>query len=377
MIAKNMKYYIITMILVAITILLLTIGYSAFSDNFSITDTVANVRADANTRVTSVTTNSSYTSNLNYNVSSIENSVNIPNGSSVTYQVTITTYGNVPMALSEIKVFEDNSIINNVSVTPDITDTYIKICDTNDVCTLDVSKTVDVTITNNTGNSITTDNLKVEFTFTPFYTVTYNNIIIGDVLRGGTFIYTFEDNVPSSVIVDSGVCNNPQVVNDTLTISNVTSDLVLTGTMQSSGSGTWSDPYRIDSSTYDYSNLDEGSYLFTNSAIPGNPEITVDANHKVTRYELTNCGESGLSLDGSYTLESGVLAFDNQKITINLEFTANLSNSSNYYKHIVTALVPKGTNTYSGFIFMNYKSGRMYVYRLNGSSIGSSGYGGY
>ena len=52
--------------LLFICILLLTIGYSAFSDQLTITNTVAVVRADINLRITGVTTSSSYVNSYNY-----------------------------------------------------------------------------------------------------------------------------------------------------------------------------------------------------------------------------------------------------------------------------------------------------------------------
>ena len=76
-------------------------------------------------------------------------------------------------------------------------------------------------------------------------------------------------------------------------------------------------------------------------------------------------------------MESGILAFDNQKITINMEFTTNFSNSGNYYKCLVSALSSTNNSTYSGFRVTNKKNGMMYVHTMNNQSIVSNGTGGY
>ncbi len=112
---KDYKKYLL-LIMIFVMIASLTVGYSAFVDSLGITNTVAHIRAEANTRVSAVSTNSSYVSNLDYDVNKILGSVNIPNGSSVTFNTTVTTYGNIPMALSGISVLNGNNAISGVSV---------------------------------------------------------------------------------------------------------------------------------------------------------------------------------------------------------------------------------------------------------------------
>lgn len=360
----------ITSFMVFITVFFLTIGYAAFSDQLTIINTVAYVRADVNVRITdvSVTNGTSNVSNLNFNTKSILNTVSIPAGGSVTYAVTARNLGNVPLAISGATFTSGGNTLNNLSAS--ITSAnYEKLCN-NNVCTTNVLKTFNITITNN-GGAITNTNLDVNLIFTPFYTITYNNTVIGDVLSGGTFTYTFQSNTPSSVTVDSGTCGTPSIANDILTIPNVSSNLVLSSS--SNGTGTWADPYILTDNSYHYNDLDAASYKFT--ALPGEPEITVDANHKVTKYVLTNCGSSGIDLQGG-TVETGVLAFDNQKITITLDFTANFSASSNNYKCLVTALYSATQGTYSGFRVSNKKNGSMTIYTMNNATINSNGSGG-
>lgn len=325
-----------------------------------------------------MSSNSSGIDNLEYTHKSVISTVTIPAGGSITYNVTITNLGNdesVPIAVSNVTFTNgSNQQVSNLSANID-DEHYVKICD-NGNCIGPVNQTISVTVTNNGSEPIST-NLNTNLTFSKVYSVTYNNEYQGEVLEGHTYEYTFTSDTPSSVTVDSGTCGTPTITNDTLTISNVGSNLVLTGaTSVMSGRGTWDDPYIITTSTYDYSNLSAGSYKFTDPTVKGNPEITVDSNGKVIRYELTNYGQDGLVFSNE-SINSGVLAFDNQKLTIDIVFTAKLGDSSNNYKHILGAIAPgSSANTYSGFTFLNYKGGRMYVNLLNNNTYGSNGLGG-
>ena len=366
---KGRKPNTIIVIFIVMVILFLSVGYAAFVSTFSITNTVVNFKTDANTRVVGVTTSSNYITNLEYsnsklnNISQIHTTANIPSGASVTFQTTITTFGNVPMALSSISVMNGTTVINNVSVSPTLnSNTYVKICGTNYACILDLnaSKVVNIEITNNTGGSITTANLNINLTFTPFYTVTYNNSIIGDVLSGGTFTYTFASNTPNSITVDSGTCGTPSISNDVLTIANVTSDLVLTGsTSTGGGSGTQQDPYINDSNEYDISDIEDGYTLFEDA--PGEPKInatvTTDGNGvtktTINSFEFTDPGTNGVPFgtgqNDNDTLDTGVLAFNgnNSAFSIHIKFKTNLK--ANRAKYVLSALEQTGTNTYSGF----------------------------
>lgn len=344
--------------MIMILVLGLTIGYSSFISTFSISNVVVHFRTDENTRVMGVTTNSAFISNLNYSATSINTTASIPNGASVTFNVTVTTFGNVPMALSEISVMNGINVINNVIVTPSLNNTHIKICDSSDACILNKSKVIEITVTNNTGSVINASNFGVYLTFTPFYTVNYNNSLIGDVLHNGTFTYVFDSNTPTSVSVTSGTCGTPSISGATLTIANVTSNLVLTGSSTSgTGSGTYDDPYQSSGSTYDTSIVQTGYNIFED--VPGEPKVNAEVTTSggvttttINSFEFTDTGsdgvEFGTNASANPVMDTGVLAFnsDNSAFSIHIKFKTNLM--ANRGKYVLAALQNSGSS-YSGF----------------------------
>lgn len=227
---KNRK---VTLLVISIMIICfsLTFGYAAFSDQFTITDIVAHVRVFRLVRINGVTTNSGAVSNLDYNTNSILNTVFIPAGESVTYSVTATNLGNVPVAVSEVSFSNGNGTVSNlssgISSTPG---NYIKICDTNNECTNGVSKTFDVTITNN-GSTPITGELDVNLTFSELYKIYYEGSVIGDeVLAGSNFTHEFTSNYPAKISKINGDCDsfNYDLQTHTLTVTNVQSNIELT-----------------------------------------------------------------------------------------------------------------------------------------------------
>ena len=221
---QNNKVVLLSTIILLV-IIIMTIGYAAFSDQLTITDTVAHVRAYKVVRINGVTTSSGSVSNLDYDSNSILNTVSIPAGESVTYSVTATNLGSVPVAVSAISFTNGNGTVSNLS--SDLSsDEYIKICDGND-CTGGVSKTFDITITN-TGSSMISTNLDVNLTFTEVYDISYEGNIIGEALAGSTYTKTFDSPAPAKLAKKSGTCDSFDYTNGTLTVINVGSNLDFT-----------------------------------------------------------------------------------------------------------------------------------------------------
>ena len=208
-------------------------------------------------------------------------------------------------------------------------------------------------------------------TYTGFSTGTSNSVT--DIIyTGGEIEISSTDEYPNSVAVTNAQGSYDPTTH-IITILNITDDIIITATYNSGGSGTWSDPYIVASNTYDYSDLTPGSHEFVN--LPGSPRITIDSNNKITKYELQDTG-TGVNANNA-PMESGVLAFDYAKVTIDLDFTANFNDSGNYYKCVLSALSSSNNSTYSGFRLWNKKKGMMYVNTMNNQSVSSNGAGGY
>ena len=210
-------------LLFLMTIIFLTIGYASFTVNFSITDAVAKIRAHKIVRINGVTSMNSAVSNLDYSQSSIVNTVSIPAGSSVTYNVKVTNLGNVPVAVSAIAFTNTSLDTSNLSASIN-ENNYIKICEESN-CTGPVSKSFDLTITNNGSTSFDSD-LDLSFTFSEVYEVIYDGSHQGEVLSGHNYTYTFANNAPSAISV-SGNHTDDSYSNNTISITNVTGDITI------------------------------------------------------------------------------------------------------------------------------------------------------
>ena len=222
---KVAKRIILYTIIMFVVIILFTIGYAAFSDDLTISDAVTHVRVDKVVRINGATSSSSTVSNIDYASKGVMSTVYIPAGSSVTYNVTVTNLGNVPVAVSNAVVKSGGNQLSNVS-TNISSNNYIKICD-NGNCTNGVSMVIPITITNNGSSAIDSD-IILDLTYTEVYTITYDNNQLGEVLAGSNFTYQFPTNgAPSRLNKVSGTCDSYNYVANTrtLTVTNVGSNL--------------------------------------------------------------------------------------------------------------------------------------------------------
>jgi len=219
---KN-RVRILLPLIVLLVVLFLTIGYSTFVAQFSVSNVVAKFREIKEVRVTGVTTQSGVVSNLDYSAKAVVNDVMLSSGATVVYNVTVTNLGNVPVAVSDVTFTNANGNVSGLSANID-EDNYEKICDS-DVCTGGVSEVISVIVTNN-GSETISGYLGVNLTFSKVYTVTYNNSSSEEVLEGHTYTHTFNNNPPSTVIL-SGTYDSYTYVNNTLTINNVNSNIAI------------------------------------------------------------------------------------------------------------------------------------------------------
>lgn len=216
---------------ILIVVILFTIGYSAFSDNLSITGVVAMVKPDPKVRITSViaTSNGATVSATDYTYNTISSSVSMPNNSTVTYNVEVSNFGNEPMAIYSIDTSNLPSDLKILSITGyNVGD---KICTNGDSnkCTLNAVKTftIEIGYDNYTGNVVHQISLGFEFVRT--YDITYSHITNNGypavAHEGKPFQVTFTGDVPVDVIVSPS--HNYTYQNGVLSMPSVTSDITI------------------------------------------------------------------------------------------------------------------------------------------------------
>ena len=340
-------------------VLVISVGYAAFVDSLSIGSVAAVVRPEKLTRITSVSTSSSSISNLDYNMYEITSAADIADGETVTFNTTITTFGSIKAALSDIKVFNNSTeITSSVGITPDFTssnDPYIKICNTTNNCTLNAEKPVTIAITNNSGSAIDTNNFKIVLTFTPyyeiFYTINGSTTNLGDVLAGDTFTYTWQSNAPSAVTKDTGTGTLDTSNLPTITITGVASDIELSGSVSTSdiisGDGTQPNPYISNATTYDpnVSDLPTGYISYTSAT--GKPQIVVEevnGTNQITSFEFMD--NNGVTYDTSSNLDTKFNAFLGDTFTVDIVFGGNLASETGNY---IFSAFEENNGVYNGF----------------------------
>ena len=144
---------IIAYSLIVLPVLFISIGFSVFQDQLSLSNSVAFVRAHADIRITGVSVSNPVNGGLSnyedYEVSSINGSVTLPNSNSkITYKVEVTNFGNVEMILKEI-----TGLPSNLKYSLSSSNYVLRklICDDEDStkCTLGAKKTINITISYN------------------------------------------------------------------------------------------------------------------------------------------------------------------------------------------------------------------------------------
>ena len=176
---------------------MLTIGYSAASVNFSLSNIKAVVRTDENIRVTNISvasvTSDAESTYEEYNVSSIVSDVHLPNSdSTVTYNIEVTNLGNVEMGIKSISGLPSDLNYTLIGYTMEAT-----LCDSvnNLKCKLGSVTRFQILIeyANGAYDGINTEyNLNLEF---EFYEINY-------VARIGGVYYTSLQNAADAVPTD-------------------------------------------------------------------------------------------------------------------------------------------------------------------------------
>ena len=167
-----------------------------------------------------------------YNVSNISAGIKLPNkDSSVTFKVEITNIGNAQVGIKEITGLPENLDYELIDF-----NLNEKICDNNGNCNLGVQKEIQIKIKYKDGyvpeeGSNTFYDVVVDFSFQPYYTVTYtditNNGYPTEVMHGETLTVNLGDNAPEELII---TMNGKEVAsytysNGILTIFDITGDV--------------------------------------------------------------------------------------------------------------------------------------------------------
>ncbi len=220
-------------------------------------------------------------------------------------------------------------------------------------------------------NDVITVSRHYKITYSGFTGSNVSNLPDNIIYTGGTIQIPSGVDYPDSVAITnaSGSYNSTTHV---ITISNITNDITITATYNSSGggSGTPSDPYIVHSGTYDPDDVTDPGVTKFDTA-PGAPQVTAttdsQGNTVITSFEYTNSSSTNpVVFTPGDSVETGVLAMDGAAFTIHIKFKADLSLASNNGKFIFAALqYDSSTDKYSGFSLFDYNSGylRVGVYR--------------
>ena len=111
---KNKKINIISIsaIIIVMSIVMLSIGYSAFNQSLLMDDVALEVRIKSDIRITNISldkVNNAVSAQEDYNVSNIFGDISLPSAnSSITYKVQITNFGNTEMGILDITGLPNN-----------------------------------------------------------------------------------------------------------------------------------------------------------------------------------------------------------------------------------------------------------------------------
>jgi len=234
--------YNIALLIVLLTFVFLTIGYSAFGAELSITGSNVTVRVKKDIRVSGVSVYSSTDGGVSlyedYNVSNMSTNISLPNSnSSVKYKVSVTNYGNVEAGILSITGLPSNLDYSLENYTLED-----RICDSSNKCVLGATKEFYITIKYKSGSynaNSTQFNVLLSFDFRNYYNVSYVNINDSSLptiaMEGSTLNVSLANSTPMGL---ETTMNNTALLmgtdysydrsNYNLSIPNVSGNIVVT-----------------------------------------------------------------------------------------------------------------------------------------------------
>ena len=233
---KNYKKTFLICIILFV-IFSISIGYSAFSSELSISKIVADVRVKQDIRITDISVYSSSSINGNYGVPKIEydadsiilTQVFASYDDFIEVSVNITNFGNTNMGIFNISVPQ--------GIDYKLTDYELKdkLCDDVGKCNLGARKIIKLKMYPTSDEGFNLENSNVDFDFREMHSITYsgvtNNGYTTEIINGDNLSINFTSDIPENIIAYSNGekinSSKYNYSNGTLVMNNVSGDLII------------------------------------------------------------------------------------------------------------------------------------------------------
>ena len=290
-------------ILIIVCTLYLTVGFSAFVSEISISNIAANIRVEKDIRITDLIaskTEKTTINSLNFDDNSIVSNVKFDSISSyIIYNVTITNIGNAEIGIYDLTLPEGISYeISNYNLKD-------KICN-NNTCNLGISKEIIIKVYPSSETGLNIKDLKIDFNFRKFHPITYtgltNNNYPTSIIDGGTLNIQIKNPPEFINVFSNGIELNRTTYlynNGNLVIDNITNNTaieiaestlldgkVFSKTLKDFVNNTTESEYNSTDTTVTYIGIyeDEIPEGYTEETFFSLPSISVSENNRVKAF---------------------------------------------------------------------------------------------
>ena len=233
---KKRNLISISISLVLMLVVMITIGFSAFQSSLDIGSIAAYFRINKDVRITNIkidgSTNNAVSNWQEYNVDSISTNIDLPSGNStITYEVEITNLGNIEVGILNINGLPDNLdySISNYTLKDELCDSI-----DNTQCKLGSVTKLLLTLkykNNSYDGSNTNFNIKLDFAFKRFYSITYVNLnstnLPTKALEDDSIEFTLNSPYPSSIHFDGTNAASYNASTGKININNISDDITI------------------------------------------------------------------------------------------------------------------------------------------------------
>ena len=321
---KKLKSSVIISYAIFISVICLSIGFSAFSNQLNVKDISASVRVNADIRITSANLseayNEAYSTSLDYNKTNINGTAILPSEDSyIDYVVKITNLGKVEMGIKEITLNNDN--LDYELIDYNLGDKLCVIEEETSKCTLGAEKQIIVRLKWKEGSydsSNTENNFVLDFNFQNYHKVYVEDNVApnitecpSEVINSGdlTFKYTGE-KLDIRVYMGSKRISEYTFENGIVTIKNVTAPVYIKYIS-----------YSIENGSFEIPSISSGySYVSQEKVLSWNTTSTTNQIEVARIYNNTN---EHLNLTSANTVDA-TLPDGNQFAEINANEKASL-----------------------------------------------------